>query len=91
MSDKDIIEPDFDLTVSGFVFVGCGPYCSSQENHWSRSDNILYRCVKCGILMPATQNDDFSCECGAMYVDHDMHRFGSHSGDQSILVYRQET
>jgi hypothetical protein len=39
--------------------------------------------------MPASFNDYFNCECGAMHLDIDFGRFGSKYGDNNILVYQK--
>ncbi len=73
----------------GFEFLGRGPRVSGSDRGWSRSPDIVYRCVTCGDSMPATQNDYYECTCKAMFVDRDYHRFGSVHGDCNVLVYRR--
>lgn len=67
-------------------FLGPGP---PSTRGWDRSPDLFYRCSRCGSVMPADFNDYFTCTCGAMSLDIDAGRFGSHFGDKSIEVYRR--
>ncbi|WP_282019232.1 hypothetical protein [Salegentibacter mishustinae] len=82
-----IIQPKFDLEIIGMKFLGRGPKASGNGPGWSRSENIIYKCVECGSEMVASHNDYWNCECGAMHLDFDAGRFGSNFGDENILVY----
>jgi hypothetical protein len=37
-----------------------------------RGDNISYRCLKCGGIIPCTPEDSISCPCGNILIDRDM-------------------
>jgi hypothetical protein len=85
---KDEIEPNFELQVDGFVFLGRGSTCVDGTPGWKRDSRLFYRCVTCGTFMQASTNDYFNCDCKAMSLDIDAGRFGSRYGDINILVYK---
>ena len=80
-------EPPDGMQLAGHQFVGRGP--DGGTGGWTRANRLIYRCAKCGTLMPAEHGDDFQCACGAMLLDGDAGRFGSRYGDENILVYRR--
>jgi len=85
------ITPDFDIEIDGFKFIGRGPNVINLfSTDWSRDDNILYRCAKCGSTMTASFNDYWSCKCKAVSLDIGAGRFGSQYGDKNILVYKRK-
>lgn len=84
-----IIEPDFNIELKSYRYLGRGPEASDSSGGWNRSNKIVYRCAKCGNIMPASQNDFYKCDCGAMYLDISSARFGSRYGDENILVYKK--
>ena len=85
MIEQPEISPTFDTELPGFELAGRG----STSAGWSRDPSTSYRCAQCGSVMPASQDDFFECECGAMFLDVDYHRFGSQLGDHNIFVYRK--
>jgi len=87
----EIIEPKFKIEINGLKFLGRGPKSSCTEDGWSRSKNIIYKCVECGSEMSASHNDYWNCKCRAVHLDVHAGRFGSKYGDQNILVYSKET
>lgn len=93
---KELIEgsrmrtPSMGEYLAGFDFLGRGPELTENRG-WSRRAGLAYRCARCGSMMPADTNDYFTCACGAMHLDRDMHRFGSSLGDDNILVYRMSS
>jgi len=86
---KNVIEPEFSYELEGFKYLGRGPSVIGTGGGWSRSSALIYRCAKCGGIMPANHNDYFNCSCGAMHLDIDYGRFGSNFGDNNILVYEK--
>ena len=90
MNNK-LLEPNFDTKLEGYEFLGRGPEASGSSNGWERSDDLYFRCVKCGSIMSSLTSRNYSCDCGAMFVDADYHRLGSNYGDENILVYVKRT
>jgi len=84
-----IIEPNFELKMIGFEFLGRSSKATGGSLGWSRSENIIYRCAKCGSTMLASYNDYWNCECEAVHLDIHAGRFGSNYGDENILVYKK--
>jgi hypothetical protein len=87
--NTDLIQPEFDTELEGYQFLGRGPETTGPAPGWERNDSLFFRCAKCGAMVHSTTNEYFNCECGAMFVDVDYHRFGSNYGDQNILVYKK--
>ncbi len=87
--NDNLIEPIFDTELEGYRFIGRGPEATGTKPGWERNDSLHFRCAKCGSIMKSTISNNYSCECGAMFVDADYHRFGSNYGDQNILVYKR--
>lgn len=83
----EIISPDFNIDVKGYIYLGRGP--SVNYKGWSRRNGVYYRCAKCGFFMEASNKDYLNCKCGAMSLDIDTGRFGSWYGDENILVYKK--
>ncbi len=86
---REIIEPEFDLELKSFKYLGRGPRATGKKFGWSRNSKFHYRCVKCGDSMNAANNDYWNCKCGSMSLDKDAFRFGSWHGDMNILVYEK--
>ncbi len=85
----EIIEPKFNANLSGYTYLGRGPKATGIDNGWQRDDSIYMRCVVCGDIVSSLREEDYSCECGAMYIDHSYYRFGSTHGDINVLVYKK--
>ena len=84
---QEIIEPEFNIEIEGRKSLGRGP----QHNGWGRDENLIYKCVKCGDEMQASNSNYWNCKCGAVHLDYVNGRFGSKSGDYNILTYRKLT
>ena len=89
MAISNLIEPKFNIELDGYEYRGRGPKATGSTEGWQRNDSLFFRCAECGSMMKSTTNEYYSCECGAMYVDVEYHRFGSNHGDQNILVYQK--
>ncbi|MDH5447161.1 MAG: hypothetical protein OEY52_16550 [Gammaproteobacteria bacterium] len=89
MNNTNLIEPKFNIELEGYQFLGRGPEATGQNSGWERDDSLFFRCAECGSMMQSTTNESYSCDCGAMFVDVDYHRFGSNHGDKNIFVYRK--
>jgi len=87
---KKKIKPEFDLKMEGFKYLGRGPRASGFFSiSWSTDNDIFYRCVVCGSVMCASQDGNWVCKCGSLYLDIAAGRFGSNQGDKNILVYKK--
>lgn len=86
----ETIEPKFNIEIKGLKFLGRGSKASGTGAGWSRSKDIIYKCVVCGSEMSASHNDYWNCKCGAIHLDIHAGRFGSKYGDGNILVYAKK-
>ena len=89
MRKEKIIESNFVIELEGYEFLGRGSKATGPGNSWKRDESLFFRCAKCGSLMQSTINEYYKCDCEAMSVDVDYHRFGSVYGDENILVYKK--
>lgn len=79
--DDRVLSPDhLDL-------LGHGPAATGGLTGWSMDADIVFRCIRCGDLMPADPDVTATCRCGALHKDADAGRFGSVLGDDAIEVF----
>lgn len=83
-------KPNVGLEVPGYSYLGRGPAVTGSSVGWDRKAGLVFRCARCGTLMPSLQEDFFACACGAMRLEPEAGRFGSRYGDREILVYLKE-
>jgi hypothetical protein len=39
-----------------------------------KDDDIFYRCLNCGVVIPSLPDDNIGCQCGDVYIDLDTWR-----------------
>jgi hypothetical protein len=39
-----------------------------------KDDDIFYRCVDCGAVIPSVPDDNIGCDCGNVFIDKDYWR-----------------
>ena len=40
-----------------------------RDGYYHREPNLWYRCLKCGIAIPADPPESIGCKCGNVYID----------------------
>ena len=72
--------------------VGKGNQATSDDGTWDLFAGYLFQCPECfDFLSPTEMAASGSCDCGNLFLDYDLLRFGADSGNDSIRVYEIDT